>query len=82
VDTADLKARIKAAVVGTVGARLWPNGLGFDLRGTQYVLRMDGSWVASRHDGYAVKYGEGNTPQAAKLAAGIGRDKHTRSRPL
>lgn len=82
--SADLRSIVKTAATGLVGARIWPNGLGFDLRGTQYTyserLKL---WSASRPEGeYAVKYGEGSTPQAAKRAAGIGRDKHTQSRPL
>lgn len=88
METNEIRAIVKAAAVGLVGAKIWPNGLGFDLRGTSYrinerISTVQGSvlWEASRRFEYGSKYGEGNTPQAAKRAAGIGRDKHTRSRP-
>jgi hypothetical protein len=81
--TDDLRSLIKAAATGTPGAKLWPNGLGFDHRGTQYTAHERGNdggslvWTAARlvslyGDDAAVKYGEGPTPEAAKRAAGIG----------
>jgi hypothetical protein len=97
MDTDRLRSLIKAAATGTPGARIHPNGLGFDCHGTTYKINehataevrtpvprgAEGSdrviWCASRrvelqHD-WAVKYGEGSTPAAAKAAAGIGRGR-------
>lgn len=78
METADLRALIKAAAIGTPGAKLWPNGLGFDCRGTSYgYSERTKLWTASRPLGeYAQRIGEGATPQAAKRAAGIGRPEH------
>lgn len=75
MDTTDLRSLVKAAATGIPGARLWPNGLGFDWRGTQYrYLDRVGRWEASRPYGtYSTRYGEGSTPAEAKRAAGIGR---------
>lgn len=86
METDALRSLVKTAATGTPGARIWPNGLGFSCRGVEYMyLERTQRWSAL-HRGYAgrdvSKYGEGSTPQAAKRAAGIGRDKHTRSRPL
>jgi hypothetical protein len=85
MQTDDVRSLVKTAATGMPGAKLWSNGLGFDLRGTSYRInerlsRASGSvvWEASRRFEYATKYGEGATPQAAKRAAGIGRDKHTK----
>lgn len=87
--TAEVRSIVKTAATGLVGAKIWPNGLGFDLRGTSYQInealsRSKGEpvWQCARTDGDISKYGEGATPQAAKRAARIGRDKHTQSRPL
>jgi hypothetical protein len=90
METGELRSTIKAAAIGLVGARIFPNGCGFYLRGTEYSIDEAKSrpgaivWTAvRRHDDPELnKYGQGGSPQAAKLAAGIGRDKHTRSRPL
>jgi hypothetical protein len=80
MSTDELRSLVKAAAIGLPGARIWPNGLGFDLRGTAYSF--DGrEWYCARSQGESSKYGTGGTPQAAKRAARIGRDKHTRSRP-
>ena len=77
MNTADLRSLVKTAATGMSGARLWPNGLGFDLRGTAYVyIASEQIWYCARADGDATKYGEGPTPQAAKRAAGIGRPEH------
>lgn len=82
MNTANLRSLVKAAATGMVGAKLWSNGLGFDLRGTSYTYdERVNLWRCARTDSDHTKYGEGSTPQAAKRAAGIGRDKHTRSRP-
>jgi hypothetical protein len=92
MNTDELRSLIKVAATGTPGARLWPNGLGFDCKGTSYRIRevrtpvprgAEGSepiiWEASRRvelaNDWAVKYGEGPTPLAAKAAAGIGRGR-------
>lgn len=75
MDTTDLRSLVKAAATGIPGARLWPNGLGFDWRGTQYAYSdRTCTWCASRRYGtYSTRYGEGSTPAEAKRAAGIGR---------
>ncbi len=83
MQTDDLRSLVKTAATGLVGARLWPNGLGFDLRGTSYTYDERAKvWRCARTDSDYTKYGEGATPQAAKRAARIGRDKHTMIRPL
>jgi hypothetical protein len=87
MDTPTLRSLIKAAATGIPGARLHPNGLGFDHHGTSYRINERVStakgaivWEASRRvelmNDWAVKYGEGPTPEAAKRAAGIGRPEH------
>lgn len=78
--SADLRSLVKVAATGIPGARLWSNGLGFDHHGTQYVYSERlGKWTASRRvslqGDWAVKYGEGSTPEAAKRAAGIGEGR-------
>jgi hypothetical protein len=86
VDSATIRSHVKTAATGIPHATLWPNGLGFDARGVQYVLVPRGAdhvWVASQQlgarKGWAVRYGEGATPDAAKRAAGIGRAGRGRS---
>jgi hypothetical protein len=90
MDSDTLRSLVKTAATGMPGARLWANGLGFDSRGTQYspiVVEIQGRetllWYATRSQ-YEdpPKRGQGGSPQAAKRDAKIGRDKHTRSRPL
>lgn len=78
MDTASLRSLVKAAATGTPGAKLWPNGLGFNVRGVQYVYsERSSAWCASGPCGkYASKVGYGSTPEAAKRAAGIGRPEH------
>lgn len=76
METNTLRSLIKTAATGTPGARLWPNGLGFDCRGTQYSYSVrTGTWLATRTgtDCTGYRSGEGATPEAAKRAAGIGR---------
>ena len=78
METPDLRKLIATAAEKRrlFGARLWPNGLGFDLRGVSYTIseRPGGyQWQAAKQYRYAVKHGEGVTPEAAKRAAGIGR---------
>lgn len=70
----DLRSLVKAAATGIPHAKLWPNGLGFDCRGTQYTYaERSGAWCAEHGYRYAVRVGYGPTPDAAKRAAGIGR---------
>lgn len=79
METADLRSLIKAAAIGTPGAKLWPNGLGFTCRGTEYTYsERTGDWWACRRigDHHVQKCGAGSTPDAAKRAAGIGRPEH------
>ncbi len=77
METSALRALVKAAAIGTPHARLWPNGLGFDCRGTSYWYNERLShWEAvrriDRSDQYVTKHGTGTTPYEAKRAAGIG----------
>jgi len=81
VRSEDLRSTVKVAATAIPGAKLWPNGLGFDHHGTQYTYsERIGQWTASRRvslsGDWAWKYGEGSTPQAAREAAGIGRPEH------
>jgi hypothetical protein len=73
--TADLRSLVKTAATGIPGAKLWPNGLGFDHHGTQYHYAGD-RWCASRDCPQGIKVGYGSTPEAAKRTAGIGRPEH------
>lgn len=80
MQTDALRSLVKTAATATRDARLWPNGLGFDCHGTQYVyLEACGLWAASRrvllYGTEATKYGTGKTPMEAKRAAGIGRKR-------
>ncbi len=79
METDALRKLVKATATGTPHARIWPNGLGFDSRGTSYAPVVDGptqriTWYASRsvYD-QAEKVGHGPTPDLAKRAARIGR---------
>lgn len=75
MDTKDLRALIAKGAADCRG-RVWPNGLGFDRGGVSYTIseRPTGyQWQAAKQYRYAVKHGEGATPEAAKRAAGIGR---------
>ncbi len=83
METSEIRSRVKAAATGIPHAKIWPNGLGFDHRGVQYVLVPEGgryqTWCASKAYGdHASRSGYGNTPAAAKAAAGIGRVDHAR----
>lgn len=68
--TTDLLRQTTADACRRIRGTLWPNGLGFDRWGWEYMYseRLQ-LWTASKRLRYARVYGEGITPEAAKQAA-------------
>ena len=73
--TEDLRTLVAAACTRLRG-RLWPNGLGFDLRGGYAIryLERSGQWEATKPLRYAMRYGFSQTPEGALAAARPRRD--------
>ena len=78
--------RARAAVlaaVATMGGRIWPSGLGFDLRGWEYFAGEVGGkgWHALYRGGRRQRAAYGLTPAQAKDNA-IGLERLTSGRAL
>ncbi len=69
-ETHHLREQVRHAAAQLAG-RVWPNGLGFDARGWEYMLRDDGTWSAVRRetDHHSAKYGTASSPVRAKANA-------------
>lgn len=66
MDTDKLRSIIKTAATGMPGARLAPNGLSFDHRGTHYTVNERAMYARSR-----VREGTSTVPLGTDRAEGI-----------
>lgn len=51
-----------------LNGKVWPNGLGFDIPGWQFVIHPDGLWTAATCN-CSGRHGDGDSPVAAQVAA-------------
>ena len=70
MNTADLQALTLAAAHRMKG-KPWPNRLGFDCRGWEFLfVEATGKWTARRHNpSVAMYWGWGDSPEAARTHA-------------
>lgn len=73
METEKLRSIVRAEAGKHLGARLWPNGQGFDVFGWQHCINEEAHgnpWTALLHqDDGSTLYGEGVTVVDARVAA-------------